>query len=210
MNDTEFKLELTKHAMTLAASDPLFVHLVEGPAIHELVAKIMHGRTAPCSSQSSSEPSSTPTSPDSSRTITEPIEPRQSGASSSASSGPSRSHSESSTGSSIDDPTDAQLEALLAKREELRPVSRGCTLHYGHGLWTWMHPEHGHAPVAYPEDARANVTLRMLERLPVKWYTCRDYNLPERFCVANDVDTPAQNAFGSTPLAALYAFWSAQ
>lgn len=157
--------------------------------------QIICERTAPCSPQSSSEPSRpTQSSP-------------QSASSSSQDSGQDSSQAEHTKPTSADDdPTDAQLESLLSRKPELRPVRpSGAILHHGALCWHWRSGGSNY-PV---EDlyARALITVRMLERLPPMSTFIPPIHAVKTWTAWVD---EGDRFDGPTPLAALYAYWSAQ
>lgn len=107
------------------------------------------------------------------------------------------------------DPTDAQLEALLAKRPELRPA-RNCNwpeyrlLKYNGKEWGWGKHE------ASVDDARNAICVRMLERLPESWVLCRASENKNWYVAPATAQRIYMCARATCPLSALFDFWSSQ
>jgi len=57
-----------------------------------------------------------------------------------------------------------RLSAILDKHPQLRPTQDGCTLHYDAGIWTWLQPGLGHAPVGYQDYAHALIFRALVEQ----------------------------------------------
>ena len=106
-------------------------------------------------------------------------------------------------------PTDAQLESLLAKRPELRPA-RNCNwpeyqlLKYNGKEWGWGKHE------ASVDDARNAICVRMLERLPESWVLCRASENKNWYVAPATAQRIYMCARATCPLSALFDFWSSQ